>query len=189
MAGRRPPGSTARRCPIDPQASALDELIRTRRGVLTGYAYLLCGSLAEAEDLFQDALVSALVRQRPDVASIEAYVRTTMRHTYIDGFRRRRRWAALRHLYAVDEDGRSLDPATADHVTARVDLQRALSALSPRQRACVVLRYYDDLTVPRIAETLGLSAGTVKRHLSDAAARLAPLLGDGPATSTDRGER
>ena len=123
------------------------------------------------------------------MASIEAYVRTTMRHTYIDGFRRRRRWAALRHLYAVDEEARASDPGAADHVTARVDLQRALSALSGRQRACVVLRYYDDLTVPQIAEALGLSTGTVKRHLSDATGRLAPLLGDVTATRTDRGER
>ena len=177
------------RCLIDPQESALGELVRTRRGDLTGYAYLLCGSLAEAEDLVQDALVSALVRRRSDVTSLEAYVRTTMRNAYVDGFRRRRRWAALRHLYVTGEEGRSGDARAADQVMARVDLQQAMSALSPRQRACVVLRYYDDLTVPQVAEELGLSAGTVKRHLSDAARRLAPLVDDVAAATRERATR
>jgi len=167
---------------MDQATHALEELIRTRRAVLTGYAYLLCGSLGEAEDLFQDALVSALARDRsrPTVASIEAYVRTTMRNTYVDGFRRRRRWVTLRHLYVFGEAQMPSSETTTDHVPVRVDVQRALATLSPRQRTCVVLRFYDDLTVPQIADALSLSTGTVKRHLSDAAQRLAARLADTP---------
>ncbi|WP_284329353.1 RNA polymerase sigma factor [Demequina litorisediminis] len=57
-----------------------------------------------------------------------------------------------------------------------LDVRAALARLSPRERACIVLRFYDDLTVPAIAERLGLAEGTVKRYLSDASARLATEL-------------
>ncbi|MEU8224790.1 RNA polymerase sigma factor [Kribbella sp. NPDC048915] len=55
-------------------------------------------------------------------------------------------------------------------------VRRALATLSPRQRACVVLRYYEDLTVPEIAAELDCAEGTVKRHLADARAKLATQL-------------
>ncbi|WP_448062166.1 RNA polymerase sigma factor [Cellulomonas hominis] len=60
-------------------------------------------------------------------------------------------------------------------------VQAALATLRPRLRACVVLRYYDDLTVPEIARQLGLSDGTVKRYLSDAINALEAVLGPVPA--------
>ena len=77
---------------------ALDALVRQRRRALTAYAFLLCSDLREAEDLVQDALVSVFAgRHLPDeVDALEAYVRRAIRNTYIDGFRRRRHWAALR---------------------------------------------------------------------------------------------
>lgn len=56
---------------------------------------------------------------------------------------------------------------------------RALADLPPRERACTVLRFYDDLTVSQIAAQLGLADGTVKRYLADASARLAEVLGGG----------
>lgn len=58
------------------------------------------------------------------------------------------------------------------------DLRSALAMLSPRQRACVVLHYYEDLSVAQVAEVLGCAPGAVKRYLSDARARLEPLLSD-----------
>src|SRR6185312_2615703 len=54
----------------------------------------------------------------------------------------------------------------------------ALQRLSPRQRACVVLRHYDDLTVPQVADELGIAEGTVRRHVADAHAALRGLLAD-----------
>jgi RNA polymerase sigma-70 factor (ECF subfamily) len=59
---------------------------------------------------------------------------------------------------------------------SELDVRAALAELPPRERACIVLRFYDDLTVPQIAERLGLAQGTVKRYLADASARLAQLL-------------
>ena len=57
------------------------------------------------------------------------------------------------------------------------EVRRALPTLSPKQRACVVLRYYEDLPVSEIADELGCAEGTVKRHLADARAKLATELG------------
>ena len=60
---------------------------------------------------------------------------------------------------------------------SQLDVRRALAGLLPRVRTCMVLRFYDDLTVPQIAATLGLAEGTVKRYLSDGSAALAAVLG------------
>ena len=158
---------------------ALEDLVRTRTSALVSSAFLLTGDLAEAEDLVQDALIAAYTRRRgpDDVRSAEAYVRRTIRNTYIDGFRRRKRWATVRHLHEAPESQPPSDVATVDHVPARLDAQRALALLSPRERACVVLRFYEDMTVPQIASELSLSLGSVKRYLHDAVARLEQHLG------------
>lgn len=152
----------------------LSALVRERGPALVGYAYLLCGDRRQAEDLVQDALVKTFARGSAGAPrSAEAYVRRAILTTYIDGFRRRRRWEAVRHLFRPDDD--AVGPEV--HVTDRLDLLTALEALSPRQRACIVLRYYQDLTVPQIADALALSTGAVKRYLSDAVRRLEEILG------------
>lgn len=147
---------------------------RDRGAALGAYAYLLTGDLRDAEDLVQDALVKTFVRgRRIELSSAEGYVRTVILSTWIDTYRRRRHWERVRHLVARGDrqDG------PAEVVGARSDVQAALAQLSPQQRACVVLRFYDDLTVPEIAERLGLAPGTVKRYLSVAVGRLESLLG------------
>lgn len=162
---------------------ALAELARTRRRALTGYAYLMCGDIRAAEDLVQDALVAMVAKGRrlADVTSLEAYARRTILNTYLDGARRRKRWAVERHLHAVPTAQPPSEVSTVDHVPDRLDVQRALAQLPPRERACVILRFYDDLTVPQIADHLSLNAGTVKRYLSDAVGRLETLLGHLPS--------
>lgn len=166
----------------------LGDLIARRGRALTGYAYLLCGDVQQAEDLVQDALVKVFSRlRRPptarpgsvrtvdldaaaggraEIASVEGYVRSAILTLYLDGYRRRRRWTDVRHLVATDDAVRGPESAA----TARADVAAALAGLTPRQRACVVLRYFEDLTVPQIADTLGSAEGTVKRHLHDAMA-------------------
>ena len=160
----------------------LTDLVRYRAGSLLRYATFLCGDQREAEDLVQDALVKAFtVMRRPhsggpdDVGALEhaeAYVRRTVLNLYIDGYRRRRRWVAVRHLLGGEDWTAGPDQASAE----RLDLDSALAALPPRQRACVVLRFYADLTVEQIADDLGVTTGTVKRHLHDANASLAKSL-------------
>jgi RNA polymerase sigma-70 factor (ECF subfamily) len=146
---------------------ALDALVRERGPALVGHAYLLTGDVREAEDLVQDALVRVFARGRPvtEIRSAEAYVRRAIHTIYLDGFRRRRHWATIRHLAAVDERAHDVPPELA--VGDRLLLADALATLSPRQRACVVLHHVEDLPVDEIAAHLDLSAGAVKRYLSD----------------------
>jgi RNA polymerase sigma factor (sigma-70 family) len=151
----------------------LDDLVRHRGGALVRYAALLTGDPREAEDLVQDALVRCFGQGRPlrDAVAAEAYVRRAILTIFLDATRRRRRWSGVAHLLAHDEEGP--DHAVGD----RIDVQAAIATLSPRLRACVVLRFYDDLTVPQIAKDLDLAEGSVKRYLSDASAQLEALLG------------
>ncbi|NUU16069.1 sigma-70 family RNA polymerase sigma factor [Cellulomonas humilata] len=160
----------------------LDRLVAERGSALVAYAYLLTGDMSAAEDLVQDGLVRTYTRRRPDdVTWVEAYVRRVILNTYLDAYRARRRFAAVTHLIATPE-------ATDDELTAagdRADVARALTVLSPRERACVVLRFFDDLTLPEIGRRLGVSPGAVKRYLSDARHKLEPLLGPQPGLSTE----
>lgn len=167
--------------------AALADLVRDRGAVLVGYAYLLCGDRREAEDLVQDALVRTFARGRRarggdspggreglgGTQNLEGYVRRAVLTTYLDGFRRRRRWAALRHL-AVEPEG---VVAHEDDAVDREDLAVALRTLPPRERACVVLRFYEDWTVAQIADALSLSQGSVKRYVSDGVHRLEDSVG------------
>jgi RNA polymerase sigma-70 factor (sigma-E family) len=153
----------------------LSTLVHERHRALVGYAYLLCGGSKEAEDLVQDALVKTYSRKStPDPGGAEAYVRRAILTIYLDAYRRRQRWSGVRHLVGRSERTEGHASAVSDHV----DVAAALDALTPRQRSAVVLRYFEDLTVPQIAEQMGCSAGTVKRHLFDAHAVLKGRLGE-----------
>lgn len=152
----------------------LTELARTRGSALVGYAYLLTGERTAAEDLVQEAFVRVFSRRRTTpVERWEPYVRRAVLSVFLDDRRRRARRRDRDHLVAMP----TVAPDGTDGAGQDVDIQRALALLPPRERACVVLRFHDDLTVPEIASELGLSPGTVKRYLHDAAARLAPVLG------------
>lgn len=153
---------------------AFDVVARERGAALVRYAYLLCGDWHQAEDLVQDALVKAFSRGRSglSIANAEAYVRRAIATTTVDGFRVQRRWRAVRHLFAVPDDAGPAEP-----VGDRLDIAQALARLSPRQRTCIVLRYYEDLPIAEIADTLGFTVGTAKRYLSDGVRALEAHLG------------
>ncbi|MFV0633051.1 RNA polymerase sigma factor [Demequina sp.] len=149
----------------------LDAVMRERGARLLAYAKLLTGDHAEAQDVLQDALVRSFSKGRAfdDVNRAEAYVRRAIPSVFVDRLRRRDA-AARAHRRNRDPEPHVVDTA------AVLDVRQALAQLSPRERACIVLRFYDDLTVPAIAERLGIAEGTVKRYLADASARLARLL-------------
>ncbi len=143
---------------------SMERLVRERERALLGYAYVVCGDPTHAQDLVQDALVKVFSRQR-DIApgKAEAYVRRAIATLYVDGHRRQQRWQRVQHLFREPEP--VIAPNAFSDLSA--DVAVALNALPPRVRACVVLRFFDDLTVPDIARQLGLAPGSVKRYLSD----------------------
>ena len=154
----------------------LDEVMRERSPRLLAYARLLTGDDAEAQDVLQDALVRSFSRDRAfDNANVaEAYVRRAIPSVFIDRLRKRKA-AERAHDKDVAIGGRDVLHADSDVV---LDVRAALAALPPQERTCVVLRFYDDLTVPQIAAQMRLADGTVKRYLADASGKLAQMLGD-----------
>jgi len=154
---------------------ALSVLAAERYPRLLGRAILLCGDRASAEDLVQEALVSALRTRRTfeSVNQAEQYVRRAIASRYIDSVRSA---SAARRREAATIDASNV-PDVAGSVGTAVDLASALRTLAPRNRACVALRYLDGLTTRETADALGLSEGAVKRYLSDGIKALNALLG------------
>ncbi len=161
--------------------SVVATLVAERGDSLTRYAWLISGSADDAADLVQDALVKTFGRLRNGftVSSAEAYVRRAILNTWLDKGRRTTRWRRIAHLAAVTDIQDSSAPAT----DSRLDLSAELAKLTPRERACIVLRYYEDLKVDDIAEWLGISSGAVKRYLSDGLATMAVALAEDPSSA------
>lgn len=140
------------------------------RARLRRTAYLMCGDWDRARDHVQEALVRVYVRwpklQRQ--GGELAYARRAVASVVIDEARRR----SSREL---PTDRTPVRPSTEDvaaAVTDRAALMAALAGLPPRQRACVVLRYFEELDVRETAAALGCSEGTVKSQTSRALAAL-----------------
>ncbi|HEV7956888.1 MAG: sigma-70 family polymerase sigma factor [Microbacteriaceae bacterium] len=162
-------------------------LVATRGDALTRYAWFLCGSADDAADLVQDALVKTFGRLGNGftVASAESYVRRAILNSYLDGGRRRTRWRRIAHLQAVPDAAQSPAPASE----SRLDLWNELRKLTQRERACLVLRYYEDLKVDDIGTELGISAGAVKRYLSDGLGKMAVALRDDATPDDNKADR
>lgn len=150
------------------------EVSRTRYSSLVAYGVLLTANRAQSEDLVQDAMVKVFSRVRtlPNAAAADQYIRRAMYTLYLDEARHQATARSSRTAVAVP----SATSDRTDAVAASADVRSALAELSRQERACIVLRYFDDLTVPQIAQTLGIAEGTVKRYLSDAHAKLGALL-------------
>jgi RNA polymerase sigma-70 factor (sigma-E family) len=136
---------------------------RSRQQALVRTAYLLTGDFHRAEDLVQDALVKAAARWdtladgHPD-----AWVRTVVYRDHVSWWRRNRR-----EVLAPPRD-----QPVAPYDESGLVLREALSQLTARQRAVLVLRYVEDLSLADTAEVLGVTVGSVKKQASVALARL-----------------
>lgn len=159
----------------------LDELVRHRYPALLARARMLTQDPVAAQDLVQDALVATFAgRARfTAVEAAEQYVRRALATRYVDGLRRRtRERAGVQRLAALPQD---VAPDPADTPTRLADeVEAALATLTGPQRACVVLRHLEDLSVRDTAHLLHLSDGAVKRYTSDAVRALGDLLGARP---------
>jgi RNA polymerase sigma-70 factor (sigma-E family) len=138
-------------------------------------AYLLTGDRSLAEDLVQDAFVKLAGRfaDLRDPGAFEPYLRKTVVNLAKMHFRRRR----LERAFLERERRQPHLPATLPDVAAHERLKAALVALPHRQRAALVLRYYEDLSEAQIADILRCRPGTVKSLLSRGVAALRSNVG------------
>ncbi|TCJ29395.1 SigE family RNA polymerase sigma factor [Nocardioides jejuensis] len=141
-----------------------DEFVALRSGALLRTAYLLTRDHALAEDLLQTALTKAWFAWGRIAGNPEPYVRKIIVNTYATWWRRK--WHGEHPTDVLPERA----VASADEPDT--DLWAAMARLAPRQRAVVVLRYFEDLTEAQTAAVLGCSVGTVKSQTSKAFARL-----------------
>lgn len=143
-----------------------DEFFRSELRPAGQLAFLMLGSSASVDDVVQDAFCKVFERWE-SLDNPAAYLRVAVinrcRHVH-------RRTAVARRLAPF---ARRVDP---DHLDPPDILGDALRSLTPRRRAVIVLRYFHDMSVPEIADTLGISAGTVKSTLHRSLAALQEVL-------------
>ncbi|GAA1020154.1 MULTISPECIES: SigE family RNA polymerase sigma factor [Amycolatopsis] len=151
------------------------EYFAARRDAVRRTAYLMCGDWHKADDLAQTAFVALHRRWKKirDRAATDAYVRKTLVRAVID--ESRRPWRRERQTEVLPEpmdDG----PGLAERVATREDLLAALKEVPPKQRAVLVLRFFDGLDVGAAATALGCSEGNVKSQTARGLANLRQVL-------------
>jgi RNA polymerase sigma factor (sigma-70 family) len=153
--------------------SDFDHLFRDNYANLVRSVGLAIGDTDLAADVVQEAFAKAHVRWRKvrEYRSPVGWVRTVAVNAARDQQRRRQRFDRMRHLIARDE-------GVNDTPELHTPLTDALSTLSPQQRIAATLFYLDDLSLADVANTMRLSEGAVKFHLSQARERLRPLVGE-----------
>ncbi|MET7667602.1 SigE family RNA polymerase sigma factor [Micromonospora luteifusca] len=149
-----------------------EEFADTRLAPLLRYAVMLTGDPHQAQDLVQETMVRVQLNWRrvARADSPERYVRRMLTNQYVDW----RRGSWVRRVLLRAEPDPTLSVAT-DHAQSAVDRDQIwswLSRLPRRQRAALVLRYYEDLPDVEIADILGCAVGTVRSSISRALATL-----------------
>lgn len=152
-----------------------------RQAALVRTAVLLTGDHQRAEDLAQEALTKVAMRwHKLRDGHPDAYARTILVRDNISWWRKHRR----ERIGLNDRDDRPMGSAVAAS-DRQILVRSALAQLTPKQRATIVLRFYDDLSEAQAAEALGVSVGTIKstthlalRRLREAAPELAELLAE-----------
>jgi RNA polymerase sigma-70 factor (sigma-E family) len=163
------------RAAADPEAYA--EVFAHHQPYVLRLAYLLCGDPHRAEDLAAEAFARVYPHWRRGAVLDE---RAYLRRAVVNEARSKGRRSVLerREVERRTARGRG-DRAADDQVVDRDLLEQALRRLPARQRAVIVLRFYEDLTEAATAEVLGMRIGTVKSQTSRAMERLRQILGGG----------
>jgi RNA polymerase sigma-70 factor (sigma-E family) len=152
---------------------SFEDYARTRGPGLLRFAGVLSGDRGTAEDVVQEVLVRA-ARRWASICALDApdaYVRRMVVNEYLSW---RRKWSRLIPTEGLldDHEGGRGGTDFADTHAEREALARRLDALPPKQRAALVLRFYEDLPDREIGEVLGCPIGTVRSHISRALAAL-----------------
>lgn len=158
--------------------AAFRTFVVERQTALRRRAFLLCGNWADGDELVQEALARVYVAwPRIGAGAEAAYTRRTMLNLYLNDQRKRRREV--------------LTDSAPEPVVAEPDRELALTLtellkdLSEKQRAVIVLRFWEDLTVPQIADCTGVVEGTIKSQISRALAVLRVRLTEPPLTGAE----
>jgi RNA polymerase sigma-70 factor (sigma-E family) len=168
-----------------PDEAGFREWMLVRSSTLRRKAYLLCGDWSSADDLVQDVLVAMYPRWPRIVRGghVDAYANRVLVGKHVDT--RRRPWRRERPVHTVPD---AIDPES-ERAIAAIDehdgpLMTALATLPPGQRAVLVLRFTDGLSIEEIATVMGIPNGTVKSRLSRGTDSLRAQLGlsDSPST-------
>lgn len=173
----------------DTRADDFASVYRVHHRRAVGLAYLLLSDPNQAEDVVAEAFAKVYVRwRRGDVRDVGGYLRRAVVNEANSKLRRRYLERRVAQQRSGDERGVRL---VDEHAADRDEVWQALRRLPDRQRAAVVLRYFEDLSEAETAEVLGCSVGTVKSQTSRGMARLRQLLTgsvDGPAQGRARGQ-
>lgn len=164
----------------------IGKLVAEHHRAVYRYAYRLCGSVEEAEDLTQQVFLIAQQKlgQLRDPASALAWLFAILRRAFQDGRSRRRPMPLGDH--ELDVESIPAEPVTAADID-REQLQRALDALPEHHRLVLAMFYYEDLSYRQIGEKLAIPLGTVMSRLARAKAQLrralfSPLVQRGAAS-------
>ena len=151
------------------------EFVSSRLPGLRRLAYVLCGDWHHADDIIQASLTKAYLRWPSVRASrdVDQYVRAIVVNTFLS--ERRLGWWSRVRLGEMPPDAAALEEASVEDRTV---LRQALARLPKRQRAVLVLRFVDDLSVTEVAEMMRCSTGTVKSQTAHGLAALRRHLDD-----------
>jgi len=154
----------------DEDAVEFASFVRARGSALIRTAYLLTGDQQLAEDLVQTALARTHLawRRLHAVGNAEAYARKVMYHQQVSVWRSR----GSKREVVTDSLPESFRADESEATALRLAMRQALDRLTPRQRAVLVLRFYEDRSEREAAELLGCSVGTVKSQTSRALQKL-----------------
>ncbi len=170
----------------DARDAELGAFVAARSGSLLRYGYLLTGDRARAEDLVQDALVKVYLAwpRIEDTGSLDRYTRQTMTRLHVSWWRRavnRERPVAIPEL---PDEADAAAPLPGAPLEERDEVWRLLATIGPRQRAVLVLRFYEGLDDAEIADVLGCAVGTVRSQASRGLAHLRDRMAARPSAST-----
>ena len=170
----------------DPAGPQLEQLLAERGSSLMAAAIALAGSRPDGEDLLQAALERVLRKPRRIEDDVEGYLRRVLYNLAADGWRRRGTWRQ-KLLPVLRAETVPAEPDPTREVDQRDALVRMLGQLPPRQRAVIVLRYWEQRSETETAALLGCSAGTVKSTAARGLQHLRELsaLNDDPAELTE----
>ncbi|HVQ89321.1 MAG TPA: SigE family RNA polymerase sigma factor [Actinomycetes bacterium] len=153
--------------PVDDEGKvSFDVWVRAAQSGLLQSAFLMTGDAYHAQDLVQDALVKVAARwEKLRDENPDGYARRILYRDHVSWWRRSR---DVPVAVLIEGSPRDLSESSVDYVVVGTALDR----LTRKQRAVLVLRYFDDLTEKQTADILGVSVGTVKSQCSAALTRL-----------------